>query len=161
MPETVLATQKSGLRWLRRLLFLVGACLLGWVGYSIADARLFEMRERQQFAKSEMNPVPRAAATGPAIQPASMGPAAAAHSLPAAAGSALARIEISRIGIDVIVAEGTTTRTLRRAVGHIAGTALPGSRGNVGIAVHRDTLFRGLTQTTLGDHPLPLRRVPK
>jgi sortase A len=48
---------------------------------------------------------------------------------------------------------------LRRAVGHIAGTALPGQTGNIGIAAHRDTFFRPLrnirrddviTLTTLG-----------
>ena len=33
---------------------------------------------------------------------------------------------------------------LRRAAGHIKGTALPGTSGNVGIAGHRDTLFRPL-----------------
>jgi sortase A len=40
--------------------------------------------------------------------------------------------------------EGTSNKTLRRAVGHIAGTALPGRTGNVGIAGHRDTFFRPL-----------------
>jgi sortase A len=33
---------------------------------------------------------------------------------------------------------------LRHAVGHIPGTALPGLQGNVAIAGHRDTFFRGL-----------------
>ena len=40
--------------------------------------------------------------------------------------------------------EGTTAKTLRRAVGHIAGTALPGQPGNVGVSGHRDTFFRPL-----------------
>jgi sortase A len=34
--------------------------------------------------------------------------------------------------------------TLRRAVGHFPGTALPGQQGNVAIAGHRDTFFRAL-----------------
>jgi sortase A len=33
---------------------------------------------------------------------------------------------------------------LRLGVGHIEGTALPGGSGNIGIAGHRDTHFRGL-----------------
>jgi sortase A len=33
---------------------------------------------------------------------------------------------------------------LRHAVGHIPGTPLPGQQGNVGLAGHRDTFFRGL-----------------
>jgi sortase A len=54
------------------------------------------------------------------------------------------RLEIPRLGFSVIVSEGTDDATLRRAAGHIAGTAVPGQRGNVGIAGHRDTLFRPL-----------------
>jgi sortase A len=43
-----------------------------------------------------------------------------------------------------MVLEGTSRMTLRRAAGHIEGTALPGQRGNVGVSAHRDTLFRPL-----------------
>jgi sortase A len=71
----------------------------------------------------------------------------------------IGRIEIQRLGMSVAVAEGTDEPTLRRAVGHIAGTALPGQPGNIGVAAHRDTFFRPLrnirrddiiTLTTLG-----------
>ena len=51
---------------------------------------------------------------------------------------------MARLGVSVIVMEGTDARTLRRAAGHINGTALPGQDGNVGIAAHRDTFFRPL-----------------
>jgi sortase A len=43
------------------------------------------------------------------------------------------------------------TRTLRRAVGHIPGTALPGKRGNAGFAAHRDTFFSPLKNVRRGD----------
>ena len=43
-----------------------------------------------------------------------------------------------------MVVEGAESEDLRRAVGHIPGTAFPGERGNVGIAGHRDTFFRPL-----------------
>ena len=56
----------------------------------------------------------------------------------------MGRIEISRLGVSAMVIEGTTKSTLRRAVGHIAGTALPGRPGNVGLSGHRDTFFRPL-----------------
>jgi len=49
------------------------------------------------------------------------------------------------------VSEGTSGKTLRRAVGHIAGTALPGKPGNVGIAGHRDTFFRPLRNVQQND----------
>jgi sortase A len=59
-------------------------------------------------------------------------------------GSPLGRIEISTIGLTAMIMEGTDRKTLRGAVGHIPGTPLPGQRGNVAIAGHRDTFFRGL-----------------
>ena len=45
----------------------------------------------------------------------------------------------------------TDDLSLNRAVGHIAGTALPGDSGNVGIAGHRDGFFRGLKDIVTGD----------
>jgi sortase A len=59
-------------------------------------------------------------------------------------GDLVGRIDIPRIGVSVAVLQGTTSRTLRLGVGHISGTALPGERGNIGIAGHRDTYFRAL-----------------
>jgi sortase A len=59
-------------------------------------------------------------------------------------GTSLGRIEISTIGLDAMILEGTDARTLRRAVGHIPGTPLPGQQGNVAITGHRDTFFRPL-----------------
>jgi len=56
----------------------------------------------------------------------------------------LGRIEIGTIGLSAMILEGTDGKTLRRAVGHIPGTALPGQQGNAAIAGHRDTFFRGL-----------------
>jgi sortase A len=43
-----------------------------------------------------------------------------------------------------MILEGTDNKTLRRAVGHIPGTPLPGQPGNVALAGHRDTFFRAL-----------------
>jgi sortase A len=56
----------------------------------------------------------------------------------------IGRMEIPRLGLSVIVMEGTSSATLRRAAGHISGTALPGQPGNAGISAHRDTFFRPL-----------------
>jgi sortase A len=51
----------------------------------------------------------------------------------------------------VAVLPGTDDQTLDRAVGHIDGTARPGTNGNLGIAGHRDGFFRGLKDITPGD----------
>lgn len=61
-------------------------------------------------------------------------------------GSPFGRLEIPRLQLSVMVVEGSSDRDLRRGVGHIPGTALPGNSGNVGLAGHRDTVFRKLSQ---------------
>ena len=42
-------------------------------------------------------------------------------------------------------------RNLNRGAGLIAGTAAPGSDGNIGIAAHRDGYFRALDSVEVGD----------
>lgn len=54
------------------------------------------------------------------------------------------RLTIPRLHLRAIVREGVGQDTLGLAVGHIPGTAFPGEDGNVAVAGHRDTLFRGL-----------------
>jgi sortase A len=56
----------------------------------------------------------------------------------------LGRLSIPRLQMSATVREGVGEETLSRALGHIPGTALPGHSGNVGVAGHRDKLFRGL-----------------
>lgn len=56
----------------------------------------------------------------------------------------IGRLEIPRLKLSVMVRQGADEGTLRTAVGHIPGTALPGIIGNVGLAGHRDTFFRPL-----------------
>ena len=74
-----------------------------------------------------------------------------ATSPPAVSGGLIGRIDIPRLGLSAIVIEGTSATSLRRAVGHITGTALPGQPGNVGISGHRDTFFRPLRNVRQGD----------
>jgi sortase A len=54
-------------------------------------------------------------------------------------GSALARLEIGRIGRDDIVVAGVRTSDLKRGPGHFPNTPLPGQLGNSAIAGHRTT----------------------
>jgi sortase A len=56
----------------------------------------------------------------------------------------IGRLEIRRLDMSVMVLDGIDNRTLRRGIGHIPGTALPGEAGNAGIAGHRDSFFRRL-----------------
>ena len=59
-------------------------------------------------------------------------------------GEVLGRLRVPRLNVEVMVREGAGESTLRRAVGHIPGTGLPGQIGNVALAGHRDTFFRPL-----------------
>jgi len=72
-------------------------------------------------------------------------------SIAVSADGLVGKIEIARLGVSVMVAEGVDGRTLRRAAGHIPGTALPGQPGNVGISGHRDTFFRPLRNVRRDD----------
>jgi len=60
-------------------------------------------------------------------------------------------IEIPAPGLETRELEGDDARTLRLAVGHIPGTAFPGSSGNVGLAGHRTTFFRSLRKISVGN----------
>jgi sortase A len=63
----------------------------------------------------------------------------------------LAVLQIPRLQFVAPVFNGTDDRTLRRGLGRISGTALPGRTGNIGIAGHRDSFFRGLETIKRGD----------
>ena len=63
----------------------------------------------------------------------------------------MAVLRIPKIKLEVPVLKGTDDWTLNRAVGHIEDTALPGTAGNMGIAGHRDSFFRGLKDLVVGD----------
>ena len=67
------------------------------------------------------------------------------------APATVGKIEIPALGLATRVLEGDDARTLRLAVGHIPGTAVPGPSGNVGLAGHRTTFFRSLQKINVGD----------
>jgi sortase A len=73
----------------------------------------------------------------------------------AAAGLArnhpVAILKIPRLKLIVPINEGTDPYTLRRGLGRIRGTADIGEEGNIGIAGHRDSFFRGLQHLSVGD----------
>jgi sortase A len=121
------------LRWTQRLLFTVAAVALGYCAYVLIDASEFQTRESRKL-ESQIH------LTAFSVPP------------PPTADGLIGRIEVPRLGLSAIVMEGTSTTTLRRAAGHIAGTALPGQRGNVGIAGHRDTFF--LPLRNIRDHDI-------
>jgi sortase A len=69
-------------------------------------------------------------------------------------GHAIGRIKIDRIGLDMVVVQGTDTSSLQKGPGHYANTPLPGQPGTVAIAGHRTTYlapFRHIDEIRPGD----------
>jgi len=66
-------------------------------------------------------------------------------------GDLMGKINIDRIGLSVMVLQGVEESTLIGGAGHVPGTSIPGSEGNVVIAAHRDTFFRKLKGILPGD----------
>ncbi len=153
-----LPVKRSRLRWLERGLLLVAALCLGFWVYVWLDAAWVQHRDNEILDAAPDSPPPPAAALPaptPAAQTDSLGSFQAApppEPLPAAEeGSLVGRIEIPRLGVSAIVLEGVESSTLRRGVGHIPDTPLPGGAGNVGLAAHRDSFFRALKDIRKND----------
>ncbi|HYM80647.1 MAG TPA: class D sortase [Candidatus Limnocylindria bacterium] len=126
---------------LERLLLMVALVSIGfWVG-SAADRWSFQLQGARRLD----------AALDAAMSWVGSDPVAAATRAEVRKSGLIGRIEIPRLGIRAIVAEGVANRTLDRAVGHLPATALPGENGNVGLAGHRDTFFRKLSGVRAGD----------
>ena len=66
----------------------------------------------------------------------------------AADPSVLGRIEIPELALSATILPNYDPDSLRKGVGHIPNTALPGGLGTVGLAGHRDTFFRPLRKVT-------------
>jgi sortase A len=116
---------RGTLRWTQRILFAGAAVLLGYYGLVAADTWIFQQRLLKTLS--------------------------APGSAPVASRGLLGRVEIARLGLSAMLIEGDDAKTLRRAVGHIPGTALPGQPGNVALSGHRDTFFRPLRNIRADD----------
>jgi sortase A len=143
-PDPLFSSWERALRKAERGLYVVAVLTLGFCAWTLLDAARYE---RVQEARLEELLTRRPAVPGP--RPArAAAPAARAE---ARASGLVGRLELPRVGLDAIVAEGTGARTLRRAVGHVRGSALPGESGNVVLAAHRDRHFRPLKDVREGD----------
>jgi sortase A len=122
-------------------LTIAGVLALGYCLEVFLGAESYQARVTRDFAKELHSKTTGASAasssTAPVVVP--------------ELGAVVGRLDIARIGLSVMVVEAVAAGDLRRAAGHIPGTALPGEPGNVGIAGHRDTCFRPLRSIQLSD----------
>ncbi len=122
-------TSASILRGAYYFLLAVGILALGYAGYVVADAHAYQAIENWRLGHASQRAGPRLLMEG----------------------SVIGEIQVPRIGLTAIVVQGDSPKVLRRAVGHIPETALPGEWGNVALAGHRDTFFRPLRKIRPGD----------
>ena len=132
---------KARMRAAEVLLWLTAAVLLGLCAFVYLERNLYQAVQSWAFDRA-LQASPPAHGLGSA-------PGRAAAPMPA--GAPIGRIEIPRVGVRAMIVNGTAASTLRRAVGHIEGTPLFGGGGNVALAAHRDTFFRGLRNIRRGD----------
>jgi sortase A len=137
---------KQLLRWLQRGLAACGVAMLGYCIFVVVDTRVFQERESRtlQHLLEDQPATGADSSQAKLLSPPKIPPAAAASGL-------IGRVEIARLSLSVMVIEGDDGKTLRRAAGHVPGTALPGQLGNVGITAHRDTFFRPLRNIQMDD----------
>jgi sortase A len=151
---------KTILQWTEAILFLFGLVLLVCYAaariesYLISRAALttFERLDEPPESAGDRAPQKEIAAEEPDFKDWDAGRVRAyKDSLWKRTGTPLAVLEIPSIHLAAPLLEGTDSLTLNHALGRIAGTARPGEPGNIGIAGHRDSFFRGLKDLKPGD----------
>ncbi|HEY7390422.1 MAG TPA: class D sortase, partial [Bryobacteraceae bacterium] len=128
---------RRALEWSFWILLVIGAGALGYAVFTVAEGVLYQRANTLLLNVSP--PAPLGSDRQPDLRAAAL------------EGAAISRLEIPRLGMSVVVAEGTTPHTLKLGAGHIRGTAFPDEVGNIGIAGHRDTFFRPLRGINAGD----------
>lgn len=137
---------KKLLRWSRRGLSTCAVAMLGYCAFVVVDTGVFQDRE-SRILQRLLEERRATGADSPQIKLLSPPEIPSASTMSGLIG----RIEVARLGLSVMVIEGDDGKTLRRAAGHVPGTALPGQFGNVGITAHRDTFFRPLRNIQMDD----------
>lgn len=127
-------------RWLERVALLVAVVCLGWVAMARIDAAIFERAARASL---------------PATETPSSGSGGELENEPAPArlaiGDVVGILDVPRLGLSEVVAEGDEDAILDVAVGHLPDTPLPWQPGNTAMAGHRDGHFRPLKDIAVGD----------
>lgn len=161
--------QCRALCWIERALVLLAVAAFGTVSVDFVRAQLdsASAREALQSVRSPAAPValqpettePLSIGADPPgdvdtenASPPESSPAVSARVLPAASARILVgELQIPRVDLSAVVYDVRDPATLRRAAGHLRGTALPWQPGNSVVAGHRDSAFRLLRHVRPGD----------
>lgn len=113
-----------------KVLWMVGSAALIYSAAYIACGSFYQRLGEEEFAL---------ATTVPAI-----------HARHLTKGAVVGRVRVPRLQISAMIFEGTDESELMRGVGHWQGSPIEGN-GNVVLAAHRDTFFKGLKGVREGD----------
>lgn len=108
-----------------RLLLLLGVLIALFIVFELFLTPLVAWRAQDALLSSFKQEIVTTTLDRPAVEPAE--------------GSAVAVLEIPRIGLNQVVAEGTTPNDLKSGPGHLRAAPIPGEFGNSVIAGRRTT----------------------
>jgi len=134
-----MSEQSSVLRSVARLFLWLGVVMLAYAGGTTAYSEAFQRYQLRKFEQAPQSRPKGSRTAGPEESP-------DLHE-----GDVVGKLEVSRIGLSVVVLQGIEESTLVLGAGHVPGTPLPSVEGNVVIAAHRDTFFRKLNVIVPGD----------
>lgn len=141
-----------------RTLITVGVLILLFAVYLLWGTGIYTSQQQHHLRQQFDAALHRVSTTTTTTTPADvLGPTtttAPPSNASLAAGSAVARIQIPKIGLDDIVVSGVGVDDLRKGPGHYPQTPLPGQEGNAAIAGHRTTYdhpFGDIDQLASGD----------
>ena len=126
--------QRRGRLWIESILAATGSVCLVWWGVVSLQATRYQSRQRAALERMRV-------ATPSTIDTASVLPT----------GSLIGSLEIPRLHLSAMIANGDDEATLNVAIGHLPDTPLPWHEGNSALAGHRDTFFRPLQRIRVGD----------
>jgi sortase A len=137
-------TRDNVLQWIERGLLTAGVVLGAWCAAVLVEARFHQAVPVAPLVVTQ---------TAVPVLPGEGGSGATRPAAPSApaAGSTIAKLEAPSVQMTTTVLEGSDDATLSRGAGHIEDTPFPGQPGNIGIAGHRDTVFRPLRRIKVGD----------
>ena len=127
---------------IQRLLVVAGIACLAWWAFVAVRAWRYQTTKRPMAVELPVTAPPAVADRRPARP-------APPSDLPI--GEPIGTIEVPRLHLSAVVANGDDDGTLRVAIGHLPDTPLPWEEGNSALAGHRDTFFRALRGIRVDD----------
>jgi len=124
----------------------------------IQQSRLESAYEKRAAAFARATPLPEPAGSTAADRQAverRLAAAARAYAKTLHAGDPVGRITIGRIGLHMVVVQGTDEESLKKGPGHYLGSGLPGEGRLIYIAGHRTTYlapFSHINDIRIGDY---------